>query len=261
VFKKFKYLNFLSNFSMETSGFEDQMFSEFSSDSVLNPMGPKAIQQHHFVTSHHHPIIIGSINGQHQRLPDVHQILPGNSPKIDHYKNIDYGHVKIESSPYSPNGKIEYHNGTSKLESYPSSAGPKLEYISNSQFSPNSKIMEYTTHVEQMQLFSPSQSLDGHSQQSIINGTDGNFKRKSNENLNNLTASPTPSTINSISTEDSNTSISVNKKPLEKKKNDPNGVKKKKTRYENFVRLFRILLKLNITIHMATKKLCSIKDY
>lgn len=268
---------------METN-FEDPMFSEFSSDALSPmPMGPKAIQ-HHFVTSHHHhhphhhhhhhhqqAIMLGNGNGelnQHQRLPDVHQILPGNSPKMEHYKSttttqsIDYGHVKIEQQQqqqYSPSGKIEFINGsaTSKLESYSpsSSAGNgsgKLEYTTNGQYSPNAKIIEYTTgamsvpgvvttttqHIEHIQMFQQPQSLD-HQQQhqhNIINGSDGNFKRKSDENLNNLSGSPTPTTLTSISSNDGNsagTSIlsSPNKKPIDKKKNDANGIKKKKTRY------------------------------
>jgi hypothetical protein len=239
---------------METTGFEDPMFSEFSSDSVvLNPMGPKAIQ-HHFISAHphhhhlhHHPqtIMIGNVNGdiQHQRLPDVHQILPGNSPKMDHYKNattLDYSHVKIEPS-YSPNGKIEYINGgtatVAKLDSYTTNSNGQQQY------SPNAKLMEFSTgassagqqqqHIEQqIQIYQqqPQQSLDGN-QQNIMNGADGNFKRKSDENLNNLSGSPTPTTINSVSPNDANVcSTSPNKKPVDKKKNDPNGIKKKKTR-------------------------------
>lgn len=244
---------------METSSFEDPMFGEFSSDAVLNPMGPKAIQHHHFVTSshlhhHHHtqPIMIGN-NGdinQHTRLPgisEIQQVIPGNSPKIEggHYKTLnDYSHVKMESPSYSPNGKIEYLNGnnTTKLESYstPSSGGgqqQKMEYTSNGQYSPNTKIIEYSAvttqpHIEQhIQLYHQQQSLD--QQTNVINGNDGNFKRKSDENLNNLSGSPTPTTIinSSISPSDGNSATSLNKKTtVDKKKNDPNGVKKKKTR-------------------------------
>lgn len=245
--------------------FEDPMFGDFSTDTVLNPMGPKAIQQHHhFVTSSHHhhhhhaqPIMIGNgdIN-QHTRLPAISEIqqgLPGNSPKIEggHYKTLsDYSHVKIESPhhhSYSPNGKIDYLNGnnTTKLDSYsaPSSGGgsqqQKLEYTSNGQYSPqNSKIIEYSNvpgqqqqHIEQHIQLYHHQSLD--QQNSVINGNDGNFKRKSDENLNNLSSSPTPTTIinSSISPTDGNSTTSINKKPsVDKKKNDPNGVKKKKTR-------------------------------
>jgi hypothetical protein len=235
------------------SNFEDPMFADYQNDSVLSPMGPKAIP--HFIPHHHHhhhhhhqhqqPIMIGNSNGeinQHQRLPDVQQILPGNSPKMEHYKtSLEYGHVKIEQQPYSPGGgggKIEFLNGT-KLESYTSGSGGKLEYTSNGQYSPNTKIIEYTTgpagittstqHIEHIQMFPQPQALDGN-QQNIING-DGNFKRKSDENLNNLSGSPTPTTINGISSNDVNgATSSPNKKPIDKKKNDPNGVKKKKTR-------------------------------
>lgn len=220
------------------------MFSEFPSESIINPMGPKAIQ-HHYVTSHHHhnhhpqTIMIGSANGdinqQHQRLPDVHQILPGNSPKMDHYKttSLDYGHVKIESSPYATtNGKIEYINGTGgivKLGSYsPNSSDTKLEYVTTNggQYSPNTPT-SVSQQIEHLQIFQQPQPIDGSQQSNIINGTDG---RKSDENLNNISGSPTPIAINSVSSGDRGSSVSPNKKPSDKKKNDSNGVKKKKTR-------------------------------
>lgn len=222
---------------MESSGFDDQMFTEFSSEAVgvLSPLGPKAIQhhphhQHHYLQHHTQTIMIGNSNGdinQHQRLPDVHQILPGstNSPKMDHYKMYD---VKIES-PYSPNGKLDYTNGNLKVESYSPSSGPKLEYTTNGQYSPNAKIIEYSSshNMEQhSMMFQQPQPVDGN-QQSIINGTNSNFKRKSDENLNNLSGSP-PTTVN-ISPSDASSSM-PSKKPVEKKKSDPNGVKKKKTR-------------------------------
>lgn len=205
------------------------MFNEFSPDavSVLSPLGPKAIQHHphhHYVQ--HQTITIGNSNGeisQHQRLPDVHQILP-NSPKMDHYKMYD---VKIETTPYSPNGKIDYINGSSKVESYSSSTGQKLEYSTNGQYSPNGKIIEYTSGhgIEHGMMFQQPQSVDSN-HQNIINGTNSNFKRKSDENLNNLSGSP-PTTINNVSDA---SSTMPNKKPVDKKKSDPNGVKKKKTR-------------------------------
>lgn len=219
---------------METSGFDDQMFNEFSSDAVgvLSPLGPKAIQHHPHHHHHHYvqhqAIMIGNSNGdinQHQRLPDVHQILPGNSPKMDHYKMYD---VKVESSAYSPNGKLDYING-SKVDSYSPSSGQKLEYSTNGQYSPNGKIIEYTSshNMEHNMMFQQPQPVDSN-QQSIINGTNSNFKRKSDENLNNLSGSP-PTTINNISPSDASSSM-PNKKPVDKKKSDPNGVKKKKTR-------------------------------
>lgn len=219
---------------METSGFDDQMFNEFSSEAVgvLSPLGPKAIQHHphhhHHYVQHHQTIMIGNSNGeinQHQRLPDVHQILPNNPPKMDQYKLYD---VKIESSPYSPNGKMDFMNGTTKVESYSPNSGQKLEYTTNGQYSPNAKIIEYASshNMDHNMMFQQPQPVDGNQQG--INGTNSNFKRKSNENLNNLSGSP-PTTINSISPSDP-TSTLPNKKPVDKKKNDPNGVKKKKTR-------------------------------
>lgn len=218
---------------METSGFDDQMFNEFSSEAVgvMSPLGPKAIQHHphhhHHYVHHTQTIMIGNANSeinQHQRLPDVNDMLP-NPLKMDHYKMYD---VKIESSPYSPNGKCDY-NGTAKVDSYSPVGGQKLEYTTNGQYSPNAKIIEYSSshNMEHNMMFQQPQPVDGN-QQNIINGTNSNFKRKSDENLNNLSGSP-PTTINSISPSDA-TSTMPNKKPIDKKKSDPNGVKKKKTR-------------------------------
>lgn len=214
---------------METSGFDDQMFNEFSSDSVgiLNPHGPKAIQHHpsnsHYMQHHTQTIMIGSANGeinQHQRLPDVHQILPGNSPNYKLYADV---------KPYSPNGKIDYINGTATG----SSPGQKLEYTTNGggggQYSPNSKLIEYSSPHSMEQhnmIFQHPQPVENN-QQNIINGN-SNFKRKSDEHLNNLSGSPS-SNVNGISPSDAS-STSPNKKPIDKKKSDPNGVKKKKTR-------------------------------
>lgn len=232
---------------METSGFDDQMFHEFSPEGVggvLSPMAPKAIQHHpnHHYMSHHnsHHTMIGNPNGdmqQHQRLPDVQNILPGSSPKMDHYKTLDYGHhkmeynVKIESSPYSPNAKIEYINGTAKMEPY-SPNGKTMEYTSvNVQYSPNAKIIEYSQGPNKMdyehQMFQQPQPIDNNQHTILMNN---NFKRKSDENLNNLSGSSTPTTINNISPSEASSTTNVNKKPTDKKKNDPNGVKKKKTR-------------------------------
>lgn len=217
---------------METTNFEDPMFSEFPSDAMLNSMAPKAIQHHHFVTTshhhHHHPqtIMMTNANGEMHtttRLPAISEI----HPKSDgHYKTIEYSHVKTESPSYSPNGKIEYLNG----------ASTKLESYSNGQYSPNAKIIEYPTslsgqHIEHIQLYHHA-SHDGN-QQSLINEADGSFKGKSEESLNNLSGSTTPTTIinSSISPSDGSLPISPSKKAsVEKKKNDPNGVKKKKTR-------------------------------
>lgn len=210
---------------MEASGFDDPIFNDYSSDTVgiLAPHGPKAIQHHpssnsHYMQQHTQTaIMIGNANGeinQHQRLPDVHQILPGSSPNYKLYAEV---------KPYSPNGKLEYiGNGTSN-----SSPGQKLEYASaNGQYSPNGKIIEYSSPHPMDQhtmMFQQPQPVDNN-QQNIMNGANSNFKRKSDEHLNNLSGSPSSNGITETS------SNSPNKKPIDKKKNDPNGVKKKKTR-------------------------------
>ena len=234
---------------MESSGFDDQIFNEFST-GPLSPLSAKAIQQHphhihHYMPNNHHhhqTIMLGNPNDMHQsqRLPDVHNILPGSSPKMDHYKNLDYGphsgkteyNVKIESSPYSPNTKVEYMNGNlTKLEQYSPS---------NDQYSPNAKIIEYSASpnnkldYEHMQMFQHPQNLDNSNQQNIlVNNINGNtnFKRKSNENLS-MSGSSTPNTATttSASPNDATSTTSANKKPSDKKKNDSNGIKKKKTR-------------------------------
>lgn len=216
---------------MEASGFDEAIFNDYSSDTVgiLSPHGPKAIQHHppnsHYMQQHQQAaIMIGNANGeinQHQRLPDVHQILPGSSPNYKLYAEV---------KPYSPNGKLEYiSNGTSNSSP---SAGQKLEYASatNGQYSPNAKIIEYSSPHPMDQhtmMFQQPQPVDNN-QQNIMNGANSNFKRKSNEHLNNLSGSPS-SNVNGISSTDASGN-SPNKKPIDKKKNDPNGVKKKKTR-------------------------------
>lgn len=230
---------------MESSGFDDQIFNEFST-GPLSPLGAKAIQQHphhihHYLPSNHHhqAIMLGNDMHQTQRLPDVHNILPGGSPKMDHYKNMDYGpshsgkmeyNVKIESSPYSPNSKNEYMNGNlTKLEQYSPS---------NDQYSPNGKIIEYSASpnnkldYEHIQMFQHPQSLDSNQQNILVNNINGNsnFKRKSNENLSmSGSSTPTTATTTSASPNDASSTTSA-KKPSDKKKNDPNGIKKKKTR-------------------------------
>lgn len=212
---------------METSGFDDHIFNEFPSESVntLNPHAPKAIQHHPTSNSHYlehqmQTIMIGNANGeinQHQRLPDVHHILR-NSPSYKMYTDV---------KPYSPNGKIDSYisNGASS-----SSPGQKMEYATSTnggQYSPNSKLIEYSSShsIDQHgMIFQQPQPVENN-QQNIINGN-SNFKRKSDEHLNNLSGSPSS---NGISPSDASTT-SPNKKPIDKKKNDPNGVKKKKTR-------------------------------
>lgn len=226
---------------MEAGNFEDPMFGDYQPDVMLNSMAPKAIQLQHLHYHHHHPQTIlmssGDMNQHTTRLPGISEIHPKND---GHYKTHEYLHVKTESPSYSPNGKIEYLNGTStKLESYSSSNSggtQKLEYMTNGQYSPNSKIIDFPTSVtslsgqQHIQLYHQT-TLDGN-QQTLISEADGNFKGKSEESLNNLSGSPTPTTINnSISPTDGSTSTSPSKKAsVEKKKNDSNGVKKKKTR-------------------------------
>jgi hypothetical protein len=248
---------------MESSGFDDQMFNEFS-PGPLSPLGPKAIQHHshhhHYnMPQHHQTIMIGGSNDliQQQRLPDVHNILPGGSPKMEHYKPLDYGssnnskieyNIKLDSSPYSPT-KIEYLNGSGKLEQYSPNSGKQLEYTtvtSNGQYSPNAKIIEYTSsggsnkmEYEHIQMFQQPQPMENNQQQQTLlvnglNNNNNNFKRKSEESLNSGSSTPTTTTVTSVSPTDNSSSNNANKKSNDKKKTDPNGIKKKKTRYFKF---------------------------
>lgn len=271
------------------SGFDDQMFNEFS-PGPLSPLGPKAIQHHphhhHYNMPHHHQtIMIGGSSGdiiQQQRLPDVHNILPGGSPKMEHYKPLDYGsgnskiEYKLDSSPYSPT-KIEYLNGSGKLEQYSPSSGKQLEYTtvtSNSQYSPNGKIIEYTSSgsnnkmdYEHIQMFQQPQPIDNNSQQQqtlLVNGlnnnNNNNFKRKSEENLNSGSSTPTTTTATTSASPTESSGNNGNKKPNDKKKSDPNGVKKKKTRYFCSLSFLLYFISLFLLIETENKTLICLND-
>jgi hypothetical protein len=164
---------------MESSGFDVQIYSEYN--GPLSPIGhakssmqPQQVgthsihvmlgmpagphqqhHQHHHQQSHHqlhhnHSTTIDlCAPHQHQRLPEVHNLLPGGSPKMDHYKAMEYNNKldyngKIDSSSYSPNGnscqnKIEYVNG-GKLEAY--STNMKMDY---------NKSLDYVSAQQQQQ--------------------------------------------------------------------------------------------------------------
>lgn len=214
---------------MDSSQFDDQIiFSEFA--GPLSPIGSannKNLQSQN--NSHSIQVMLGMPPGgpQHSssdmRLPEVHSILPG-SPKIDHYKNMDYsGKLDYSNAPpkmvdtYSNHNKMDYV----KMEYSPNGpSGVKLEY------SPNGKI-EYGTKMDydHMSMFQQPQPLEPTIITSI-NGI-GSMKRKQDE-LNSPGGSSTNSNSNGQSGSECSGQSSVKKN--DKKKNDPNGVKKKKTR-------------------------------
>lgn len=233
---------------MESSQFDDQIiFSEFA--GPLSPIGSannKNLQSQN--SSHSIQVMLSmpppppGTSAQHppppsdMRLPEVHSILPG-SPKIDHYKNMDYS-SKIEYSnvppkmdAYSAHAKMDYING--KLEYSPNgSSSVKLEYSPNGpagvklEYSPNGKI-EYTSKMDydHMSMFQQPQPLEP-TTITTMNGM-GGMKRKSDD-INSPDGSSTNSNGNGQSGSECGGQSSVKKN--EKKKSDPNGVKKKKTR-------------------------------
>lgn len=205
---------------MEPSSFDDQIFGDFA--GPLSPLGAKPLNQQ---SSHSVQVMLGisqsnSADMCTQRLPEVHSLLPG-SPKIDHYKNLDYASNKIDYTnkmgSYSPTNKYDYVNG--KIDQYsPSSKldySKPMDYNSSSklEFSTNSNKLEYDHHIQMFQQ--PSQTMESQA----LNG-----KKKTDESSSNSTA-PVSGTASS---DPSNSNAA---KKTEKKKGDPNGIKKKKTRY------------------------------
>lgn len=199
---------------MENSSFDEQIFGEFA--GPISPLGAKQLGQ----GGHSIQVMLGmnSSNGNemcNQRLPEVQSLLPG-SPKLSHYKNLEYINNKVDyngkMTSYSPppnymNGKLDQYSPNSNKMDY---AKP-MEYNSNNvkmEYANNSKI-DYEQHMQMYQQ--PSQSMDS--------PTMGD--KKKGEDSHSMGGSTTPTTISDA------TSTS---KKNEKKKGDVNGVKKKKTR-------------------------------
>lgn len=265
-------INNYLNRTMETSAFDDQIFGDFS--TPLSPIDkniavPQPNGQIHILmgvpsqNSHSpHEMQCGS-----QRLPDVTSLLPG-SPKIDHYKGMDYNKMDYgKVGSYSPTHALQNHqimtsganvqllNG--KMQSYaPMNVHPmqanKLEYVGGGGMSNNHPKMDYDPYQgygQHQSLISHPSHMDGSMGGGgglSMNGM-GSMKRKSEESLNNSSGSSTPNTIltsssngqndcgqNSGQNHPSGTNVSgggsSTPKKNDKKKSDPNGVKKKKTR-------------------------------
>lgn len=205
------------DYIMEPPTFDDQIFGDFS--GPLSPLGPKPLNQ----SGHSIQVMLGMSQSSTsdlctQRLPEVHNLLPG-SPKIDHYKNMDYSNSKIDYSnkmgSYSPSNKYDYVNG--KLDHYSSS--PKMEYGKPMDYNSNGK-MDYSSspnkidYEHSITMFQqPTQTMDS------VNAMNGKKKEDG--------TTPTTTSSGSINTDATSSGTA---KKNDKKKGDPNGAKKKKTR-------------------------------
>lgn len=79
---------------METSSFDEQIFSDFT--GPISPLGAKQLTQ----GGHSIHVMLGmnpsnSSDMRNQRLPEVQSLLPG-SPKLNHYKTLDYSEVGVD---------------------------------------------------------------------------------------------------------------------------------------------------------------------
>lgn len=145
---------------MEPSTFDDQIFGDFA--GPLSPLGGKAHSVQLMLgggsgsnsapggehgspnssgsTGHSNDLCQQQQPQQHQRLPEVHSLLPGGAPKLaDHYKTLDYASAKI----------IDY-----KLEAYGSPTA-KYDYLVGAtsspvgSLSPTKQLLDYG-HGKQM---------------------------------------------------------------------------------------------------------------
>lgn len=216
---------------METSSFDEQIFGDFA--GPISPLGAKQLTP----GGHSIHVMLGmnppnSSDMCNQRLPEVQSLLPG-SPKLNHYKALDYISSKVDyngkmasyspspptssQQPIHPPPKYDYLNG--KIDHYgPPSHITKIDYT---------KPMDYNGKLEydpQMHMYSqpPSLPQQSHqtqpSQSSMGSPSSGIDKKKTDDAM----GSTTPTTTSSDATSTS--------KKNEKKKGDINGVKKKKTR-------------------------------
>lgn len=193
---------------MESSSFDEQIFGEFG--DPISPLGTKTLTQ----GGHSIQVMLGMnpVNPNDmctQRLPEVQSLLPG-SPKLTHYKTLDYITNKVDyngklpsySPPHYLNGKMDQYSPNSN----------KIDYVKTIEYNPNNGKIDYEQHLQMYQQHQqPSQSMDS--------PTMGD--KKKNDESHSMSGSTTPTTISDA------TSTS---KKNEKKKGDINGVKKKKTR-------------------------------
>lgn len=217
---------------METSSFDEQIFNDFS--GPLSPLGAKQISQ----GGHSIHVMLGmnstgSPDMCNQRLPEVQSLLPG-SPKLTHYKTLDYMgnkidyNAKVASYSPTPPPKYDYTNG--KIDQYSPSHMNKIDYAKPMDYNLGGKMdygsgkLEYDPHMQMYQQppvsapptsthhISTSQSLDSQSSMNEKKKADGQCDQSDNQSVSQSDASSTS-------------------KKNDKKKGDINGVKKKKTRY------------------------------
>lgn len=217
---------------METSSFDEQIFNDFA--SPLSPIGAKQIiHSGHSVQGMLSMNATGTQEFSNQRLPEVQSLLPG-SPKLNHYKPIDYMVNKIDYSPkigaYSstPPPKYDYSNG--KIDQYPSNHMNKIEYAKPMDYNLNTKMdyvngkMDYDPHMhmyQQQSIVGPTAAAAHQITTSqTLDPAQMNDKKKSDNHCD-------QSDNQSVSQSDASSTSKKN----DKKKGDINGVKKKKTRY------------------------------
>lgn len=255
---------------MESSAFDDQIFGDFSTPlspidkniAVPQPNGQIHILMGVPTQNSHSP---NELQCGNQRLPDVQSLLSGSSPNRDHYKGLDYNKMDYgKVGSYSPTHGLQNHqimtsganvqlvNG--KMQAYTpmnvhSLQPNKLEYIgSGGAMSNNHPKMDYDPYqgYGQHQTLIPHPSHMDTSMGGVPMNGMGSMKRKSEESLNNSSGSSTPNTILTSSSNGQNEAgnggagvgagtgggAGGNSTPKknDKKKSDPNGVKKKKTR-------------------------------
>lgn len=212
---------------METSSFDEQIFSDFA--GPLSPLGAKQITQ----SGHSIHVMLGmNSTGTSdlcaQRLPEVQSLLP-NSPKLNHYKTLDYMGNKIDyntkiasyspTPPPLPPPKYDYLNG--KIDQYSSNHLNKIEYGKQMDYNLNAKIdygngkIEYDPHMQIYQQV----PANAHSVPSLPSPSLNDKKKSDNQQSD-------QNDNQSVSQSDASSTSKKN----EKKKGDINGVKKKKTR-------------------------------
>lgn len=217
---------------METSSFDEQIFGDFA--GPLSPLGAKPISQ----SGHSIHVMLGmNSSGASelcgQRLPEVQSLLPG-SPKLNHYKTLDYMGNKIDYNTkinsYSPTAsplpppKYDYLNG--KMDQYSPNHLIKNEYGKPMDYNLNAKIdygngkLEYDPHMQIYQQIPVSSAASAHQMTTAIGSPSINDKKKTEHSQSDQVDNQSISQSDATSTSKKN----------EKKKGDINGVKKKKTR-------------------------------
>lgn len=194
---------------MESSGFEEQIFGEFS--GPLSPMGAKAVH-HHTNNGHSIQVMLGMSSAEAcaatQRLPDVHQLLPqGKSSLSDHYKTLDT-YEKLSEQYGQANGKLE----PCYSDEYSPTSSKVIEYVNGKgDYSPTR--LEYADGTAVSVFHQPTMHSPG-----VVS-------RKKDSNNDGSSASP-----NATSTSDASSTTGGTKKSEKSKKSDAAGGKKKKTR-------------------------------